>query len=268
MNLNKMQEKYLQGIYYRKSSFSNKKKTLILIHGLSSSSSAWFPYEKELIKRYNILSLDLRGHGKSIRPKKYRDYKIHYSAKDIYDIIKKEKISRFTFVSHSFANFVTLEFLREYPDLADSVIFVSPDYAPGKRFLNWLVGKLLILTQIADYFPNKKYGGHTNYEHYVGTSDYSIRRNFQEITNTGLKSYFYFLRRSCNFNAEDFLPKINIPVLIIHGDKDTIIPISCSIKMAEEIKNSRLSIVKGADHLIVLNWEKRLIKEINSFMKR
>lgn len=42
--------------------------------------------------------------------------------------------------------------------------------------------------------------------------------------------------------------RIAIPTLIIHGDKDELVPVSQSIKLASKIKNSKLVLVKGADH--------------------
>ena len=71
-----MEECYLEGnekIYYRKNKFL-KRPTIVFVQGLSGTSSGWIPYEKILGKKYNVLSLDLRGHGKSFRPKYFKDY--------------------------------------------------------------------------------------------------------------------------------------------------------------------------------------------------
>lgn len=35
-------------IYYRCNKFTKTRKTLVLVHGLTGSSSAWIPYEKTL----------------------------------------------------------------------------------------------------------------------------------------------------------------------------------------------------------------------------
>ena len=108
MNKHKKEE-----IYFRKNNSINGE-TIIFIHGLSGSSSAWMLYEKKLNKMYNIISLDLRGHGKSFRPKKLKDYSIRLFSNDIYNLAKKEKLSKFILVSHSFGNLITLDFAKKH----------------------------------------------------------------------------------------------------------------------------------------------------------
>ena len=56
-------------IYYRKNDFRPDCPTLVFIHGISGSSSAWLLYEKKFKDQYNILTFDLRGHGNSWKPK-------------------------------------------------------------------------------------------------------------------------------------------------------------------------------------------------------
>ena len=60
-----------KGIYYRINDFKPDRATLVLIHGASGSSSAWWPYEKMFENKYNMLTYDIRGHGMS---KKYPNY--------------------------------------------------------------------------------------------------------------------------------------------------------------------------------------------------
>jgi pimeloyl-ACP methyl ester carboxylesterase len=263
-----MQEKFLEGIYYRKSYFSKKKKTLFLIHGLSSSSSAWLPYERELSKKYNLIIPDLRGHGKSFRPKRYKDYAITKISEDLYKILKNEKINKFVIVGHSFANLVLLDFLEKHQNIVEKVIFINPDYVPDKRMGTRVIRRLLFFMPFFDYFPNKKIGGHIDYKNYIETGDWNLRRLFVDIKNTGFKSYLNFSRQAGYFSAENFLKKIKMPTLIIGGKIDSIFPIKCAEDMSKIIKNSKLVIIEKADHLIVLNWEKRLIKEINDFLDK
>ncbi len=51
-----------------------------------------------------------------------------------------------------------------------------------------------------------------------------------------------------NNNGYEAGKSITIPVLIIHGDKDEIVSVEQSVKLSGIIKNSRLEIIKGADH--------------------
>jgi hypothetical protein len=56
--------------------------------------SAWFKCEKRLEHLCNILTLDLRGHGQSMKYKPYVDYDITNIAQDIYEIVNSLKLQK------------------------------------------------------------------------------------------------------------------------------------------------------------------------------
>src|ERR1035437_9988341 len=87
-------------IYYRTNEFKTDRLTLVFAHGVSGSSSAWLPYEKIFENKYNILSYDIRGHGKSKKYPHYEDYEIKNFALDLHDLITHLKISKFIRLEH------------------------------------------------------------------------------------------------------------------------------------------------------------------------
>ena len=265
----KMKEYYLNNrIFYKKNEFKKDKKTLIFIHGLSGSSSAWIQYGGKFEKHYNVLSFDLRGHGKSFKFKNYEDYSFKKFADDLYSIIKKENINNFVLICHSFAVFIGLEFLKKHQKLINSVVFISPAYkAPANRMSN-LVKKLLKLKKLLDIIPLKKdFGSHIDYSKHKNTGDLNIPRMIDDIGNTSLKIYLWGTKQSYSFNAEKLLKKIKIPVLLIHGRKDTIFSYKNSLIMHEAIKDSKLIILEDTDHITVLNKFKEVSKAVDQFLK-
>ena len=262
MNKHKKEE-----IYFRKNNSINGE-TIIFVHGLSGSSSAWMPYEKKLNKMYNIISLDLRGHGKSFRPKKLKDYSIRLFSNDIYNLAKKEKLSKFILVSHSFGNLITLDFAKKHQKMLKALILISPDAAPKKIRSAFTLYPLIYLTKLIDYFPSiKNKGIHVDYTQYLNTGDWNVRRFITDVKNTGIKSFLFSMAHAYNFDIENFLSKIKIPILIIHGDKDTIFPVSSGIKINNLIKKSKLIILNECDHIIVLNNFNKVYNEINKFLE-
>jgi len=62
--------------------------------------------------------------------------------------------------------------------------------------------------------------------------------------------------------------KIDVPVLIIHGDNDKIVPLEKSRILRKKIKGSKIKIFKGADHhYSTPRAKKRLIKEVIKFVE-
>jgi pimeloyl-ACP methyl ester carboxylesterase len=266
-----MEEKYLNNknkIYYRINKQFNKKSTLFFVHGASGSSSAWEKYEKKFMHKYNIISIDLRGHGKSFRPKKIDEYQIKHFASDILNIIKKEKLKNIILVSHSFGNFPVIEFLKKHQKYIIGSILVSPDSNPAKTKIVKLTKSFLIIMPFINLIlRDKKTIGHVNYNHYYKTGDWNLRRTYADVKNTGLKSFLNSLMQLYSWNGEDILNKIKIPILIVHGEKDTILPIESGKHIAKKIKGAKLTILKKANHIIVLNFFEELSEIIDKFAR-
>ena len=62
------------------------------------------------------------------------------------------------------------------------------------------------------------------------------------------KINYSFYRDAVSVNIFQVLPQIRVPVLILHGDQDEIVPVEQSRKTASLLPDSRLEVIKGADH--------------------
>lgn len=265
-----MKESYFSknNIYYRMNEVQSGRPSLVFIHGLSGSSSAWLEYEKKFGKKYNLLSLDIRGHGKSVKLGNYEDYEIEKFSRDIYDLVTYLNIEKPILVSHSFGTFIALEFLVKYQNLLASAVFLSPGFCARNRGLAKIIEPLLEpFVKIFGLIPNSsKIGGHIDYSKYKNTGDWNIRRMFADIRNTGLRVFLYCVKQSYKFDRKGFLGSINIPVLIVHGKNDTIFPVKNSVIMAEKISNSKLILLENADHIIALNNFTEISEAIENFI--
>ena len=254
-------------IYYRKSDFAARP-TLVFVHGIIGSSSAWLPYERRLKKEFNILTMDLRGHGKSFHPKQAKDYSIGAFSRDVYNVVSKEKLSGFILISHSFGNFVALDFLRKHPKLVKAMILISADAVPAKTKLARVLRPLLLFTgQLKELDNTSIKGGHVNYKKFPHSGDWSIPRFIADIKNTGLRGFLLSLNTAYRIDLESFLPKIRIPVLVIHGKKDTIFPLKSGMKTSAAIPGAKFVVFDKSNHIIVLNDVSRVSREIRRFVR-
>lgn len=253
------------GIYYETENFKKRRQTLVFMHGLSGSLSAWDSF-RDLSDKYNLVFFDLRGHGKSVRYPNYDDYSLANFTDDLNLLLGELKIKKFIIIAHSFGCLLALDFLGKYPDKVKAAVFLSPDYRIGKTMRGRLVRLMLGGAQFLKYLPFKsKEGKHIDYSIFP-KGDWSLRRILADARNTTLRSYLFCLKQASMFAEEDILPKIKIPVLIIHGAKDTIFPAGDSIRMASKIKNARLKILPEANHLLVLNAADQVKQEIREFL--
>lgn len=257
------------GIYYRKNEFLTNRLTLVFVHGLSGSSSAWFPYENKFKEKYNILTFDLRGHGKSLKPKHYDDYKIENFAEDLDKLVKYLGVKKFVLISHSFATLIALEYLFRRGENIVAAVFLSPSFSVKKQLSAQILRPFMALSRILQVFPfSGKAAGHIDYSKYPMSGDWNIPRMIADIGNTRIRVYLYCSSQSSTFDREDLLEKISIPVLLIHGKNDTIFPVRNSIVMAKKIKDSELIILNNADHIIILNNAEEIEEAVEKFINK
>lgn len=267
-----MKEMLLEGkrLYYRTNEFRQDVPTLVFVHGLSGSSSAWAAYEKEFERDYNIVTFDLRGHGKSGKYALYNEYALHHFVNDLHDLLDHLNIRKCTLISHSFATLIALEFVLTDRSRVDGVVFLSPNFSIRQRALSvsiapfvWLIA---LLGRVAPNMPRS--GGHVDYAKHPNTGDWNIPRMIADIGNTSLRVYLYCTKHSCHFERMDRLSEIRVPVLIMHGRKDTIFPVKNSIAIAERIPGAQLIIVEHTDHILVLNNFEEVSGAIREFLAK
>ncbi len=255
-------------IYYRTNDFLSNRKTLVFIHGLTGSSSAWLEYEKRFQANFNILTFDLRGHGKSNKPRRYQDYEIRDFVQDIDELIRHLHIEKFTMISHSFGVIMALEFLIQNQTKVESAIFLAPIFNVKKvrwarivhALLGWSAG---IMSQIP--FSGNT-GKHVDYSKYQNTGDWNLRRMAADVPNTSFHVYVYCLDHIYKFRGEHYLDYISIPTLIVHGKKDTIMPVKNVIEEVKKIKNHKLILLDNANHILVLNNVSEVSQAIEDFV--
>jgi len=256
------------GIAYRTNEFQAERLTLVFIHGLSGSASAWFPYEPLFEKRYNLLTFDLRGHGKSSKPRSYEEYELEKSADDLHELLAYLHIESFVLISHSYGTLVALEFLQAHQEKVSATIFLSPTafLRKTKRFpLIRTLGRGLVA--LFDMFPlHPTIRERVDYSPYIPAGDWDLRRVPRDIYATSVRVYLYCLVQAYLWNCDEMWKRIGIPTLIMHGTTDSYIPVSHSVQLSKDIVGSKLVLLEHANHIIVLNNVAEVSRHIEAFL--
>ncbi|MCU0450468.1 MAG: alpha/beta hydrolase [Bernardetiaceae bacterium] len=93
-------------LYHKIFSHSTSSEWVVLIHGAGGSSSIWFKQLRDYIAHFNVLLLDLRGHGKSSEVFTDRRYSFNDVSRDVVDLLNHLHVRQAHFVGISLGTLI------------------------------------------------------------------------------------------------------------------------------------------------------------------
>jgi pimeloyl-ACP methyl ester carboxylesterase len=101
---------------------------VVFLHSFGGDSMHWNTQLAHLRHHRRALAMDLRGHGKSARPKD-GDYSVRAFTTDLEAVVAELKLKRFVLVGHSLGAAVANAYAAAHPERVAGVVLVG---APGK----------------------------------------------------------------------------------------------------------------------------------------
>jgi 3-oxoadipate enol-lactonase len=98
---------------------------VVLIHGYSGNLQNWILQVRALAKRYRTISLDLRGHGRSVKPTRREDYSLELFAADVCGLLNALTVPECYLVGHSMGGMVAQEFVLRHPEMVRALVLVD-----------------------------------------------------------------------------------------------------------------------------------------------
>ena len=246
-----------------------RRRVIFFVHGAGGDVDAWdFVRSPFLEKGFASISMDLRGHGYSGHPRSAKSYEIKNLVSDIVAILDREKIDKIILIGHSYGAIVAAHFALEHPERLDKLIIISGAYGAP----NYLQSKLLkalangIINTLAFISPKPFRPWHSPYPKGKFHKDYEGFGLARTIFYNSWGSYLLTSKQSLNLDIQHKLSKIKAPTLLIVGTKDSIFPHSVSRQIQQEIPNSRLEVIEGANHVIILNHPEETVRLIYKFL--
>ena len=103
-------------LFYKKYlSRKEDSKWLIFIHGAGGNSSIWFHQVRFFRKYFNLILIDLRGHGKSKEINIEKEYSFDSVSNDIIEVLDNEKIEKAHFIGISLGSILIRKIAENYP---------------------------------------------------------------------------------------------------------------------------------------------------------
>ncbi len=233
---------------------------VLLLHGLGASSYAWRYVTPELAKKHRIIALDLKGFGKSDKPKDGK-YSLFDQAELVDKFIKKHRLRNLTLVGHSFGGGVALALAikdqkRKHPRLKKLILIDSISY---KQKIPW--GIALMRTPIISDLGISLIPPETQMKIALGFAyaDKSKipaeapREYAKQLEMPGGK--YALLRTAAQLlpeNIEQFTKQyrnLKLKTLLIWCQRDGIVPVEYGKRLYNNLPNARMHILPRCIHL-------------------
>jgi len=225
--------------------------SVVLCHGYTGSHQDWMFQVPVLARKYQVVTIDHRGHGASDAPSSADAYSIPIFANDLYALLDYLDITKCCLVGHSMGGFVALQLAFDQPHVVNSLVLLDtasgPVNIPGYADMR---AKLLEIAQtdgmeaVFEYNARHNPLSHRRFERYPGLFGISKRR----MLEMPVDGYVYAGRAlSERQDLTGRLNEISVPTLVIVGEEDS--PFHRPSKtLVDDIPNARLCVVPQALH--------------------
>jgi pimeloyl-ACP methyl ester carboxylesterase len=246
------------------------KNWVTFVHGAGGSSSIWFKQIRDFNKHYNVLLLDLRGHGNSttqIKNAFKQKYTFQSLSNDILEVLEHLKIQKSHFVGISLGTILIRQLAEMQPEKVQSMImggailkmnFRSQILMRLGNIFKYVLPYLILYKFFAFVImPNKNH-------------KQSRLMFINEAKKLYQKEFLRWFKLTANINPilRYFRQvELNIPTLYIMGEEDYMFLPSVRKVVENHYKSSRLFVIKNCGH--VVNIEQAIIfnEEVLAFLK-
>ena len=236
------------------------KKTIVFLHGSGLSHIIWSLTEQFFSsKKFNVLSIDLPGHGNSDGPcidsiEKIADW--------LEEVFKKLDLNDLIIIGHSQGCLEALEYSFKYKRRLKKIVFIGGSYCmPVNKDLIELAengdNDAVKLMMKWGYEGSKKFIGGNPVEKIIQSP-----RDISEILAVDLKACNNYL------NGSEAAKLIDLPTLLIFGELDKMVNIEIGKKFSNLIKNSTTHIINGCGHMIMIEKAFEMREKIFEFLNK
>ena len=220
---------------------------VVLLHGWGQNIAMMKPIGDRLQKNHRITILDFPGFGESEEPK--TALTVYDYCEILEELLKKLKVKKPVIMGHSFGGRIAIIYASRN-EVEKVVLFGSPcirtEVKPSL--------KLRMLKSLKKIPGINKLEGFA--KNHMGSRDY---KNASEIMKK-------ILVNVVNEDLSECAKKINVPTLLIWGDRDTEAPVEDAKELEKIIPDAGLIVLPNSTHYAYLENLPQVINILNNFL--
>ena len=251
---------------------------LLLVHGIAGDADNWREVIEPLARDHTVIVPDLPGHGSSGHGG--GDYSLGAMANALRDLLVAIEVERVTIVGHSLGGGVSMQFSYQFPERCERLVLVSsgglgPEVSAILRAAA-LPGSELVIGATAEAvgWIRSTIGAGLAAVGIRPSADLDeVARGYATLTDRARRMAFLgTLRGVVDPRGQRVDARVRLrlasalPVLIMWGAKDSIIPVVHGREAHAAIPGSRLEIFEGSGHMPMLEQPERFVEVLEAFV--
>ena len=260
------------------------KTPLVFIHGLGSYLKFWRHQLDEFASAgFRVIAVDLPGYGKSDKPAGY-PYTMEAMADTVRELAEAVGAERPVLVGHSMGGQTALSYAIRYPEALRALVLTAPAGFEkfSRREKEWF-RSVFTSTLIKSTSERGIWGSirRNNFFRWRPEFEWLIEERVRTAKNGQFDRYAYANVKSVQgLTQTDFiranLGKIRVPTLIIHGDRDRLIPNpfmhggrtrDLMAWGSERIDGSKLVTLEDCGHMLQMDCAAPYNEEVSRFLR-
>jgi len=265
----KFQEVNGMDIHYR---ITGKGEPVVLLHGSGSSLHTWNKWTEILSKDFKVITLDLPAFGLT-GPHPDADYSMTAYSSVLDRFLQKINVDSFYLAGNSFGGHIAWTYAINHPEKVRKLALLNSSGYPGKqtkktpliyklannpiasRLLMKCTPRSLVQKSIKETFVKQEL-----------VTDDMIDRYFDLALRKGNRKAFVDRVTQNKVDHTAGLKTLKMPVLLIWGDKDIVIPPEYADRFKKDITGSDLIMYKNVGHLPMEEIPSRSASDLKAFL--
>ena len=250
----------VNGIRVHYKQFGESEKTFILLHGFGASVFSWREVMEPLSQFGTVIAYDRPAFGLTERPMEWKGenpYSQDAQVELVIGLMDALGVEKATLVGNSAGGTVSMLAALKYPERIESLILVDPAVYAGGGAPAW-IRPLLGTPQFDHIGPLFARQLQAQGTEFLKTAWHDPSKITTEIFEGYQKPLqvenwdraLWFLTVSSNESGlADKVKDFNLPILVITGDDDRIVPTEQSLRLADELPNAELAVIVQCGHV-------------------
>jgi pimeloyl-ACP methyl ester carboxylesterase len=258
--------------------------TAVLCDGIACDGFIWKYLWDDLARSVNVAHWNYRGHGRSGVPVDPTALEVRDHANDLAAVREAIGGGPVVLFGHSMGCQVVLEHLRTHREGVRGLVLICGSYGrithsfKGTDVLAQLLPRLI---ERVDAYPKLARAIWSNVPAPVALRVALLTREvdvgaitpedllpyMRHMVDIDIPMFLRTLRSAGEHTTADLLPQIDLPALVVAGDRDTFTPPLLAEEMAAALPRGELMMVRAGTHVVPLERKEMVIERVERFLR-